>query len=774
MSGIPTKAPDDLGQERDAHVEGGANDATLQALQALVAATDQPLAVIDGKGRCIVANPAGASLIEDDLAALKDSTVSSRFADAFRQAASGDGAEAVATNARSALTLRRLETEGELRILVSPSRKNIHEMDDPFERLRELLETFPLMAWVTNADNEVVIQNKASRDFLGSERFDAEAAFPAETRQRVTEAFAANLSSRKPFVAGHPALRADGEERWLQDHAFPLFDANDEFLGFAAVTLDRTTLHNWETRTRRLNRQFRLAVRDAPIGLLVLTADARFRLVNPKMCEMLGVRAEEIIGQPAGGFTGQPAGGFTVQESAEEDRQIFLGLIDRSARTSHTTRTYVRKDGSTFTGQRTMTGIYDDRGDLEYVVITTVDVTERDEAMALAHRAQAELKRLTDSIPVVIAHIGADLRFRVANRMYEQWTGIPPENLIGLRFDELFGAELYPRVQPAVEKVMAGEAVEFQWSVPRMDGETRHMLSQYVPNLDENGAQDGFFVTVSDVTESVEYAAQIKKLNEELEERVRQRTARLQNLNDELEAFCYSVSHDLRGPLRSMEGFSSLLLEEHGTDLGGQSEEWLNRIVSASRRGGRLIDELLNLSRVTRATLNREPVDLSSIAHRVAEDLQPDPARRETTFEIEPNLSALADTTLATGVLENLLGNAFKFSQKNEDARIHFGLESREGRANFYVRDNGVGFDMRFAEKLFAPFERLHQHDEFEGDGIGLATVKRIIARHNGSIRAISEPGKGATFYFSFSEEAGDPESSAGNSTTTSDDEAET
>jgi len=245
--------------------------------------------------------------------------------------------------------------------------------------------------------------------------------------------------------------------------------------------------------------------------------------------------------------------------------------------------------------------------------------------------------------------------------------------------------------------------------------------------------------------------AETSELNSLLERRVVERTKELQAANDELEAFAYSVSHDLRAPLRAMDGLSEALVEDYADALDGTAKDYLGRIRSEASRLGHLVDDLLGLSRVTRALMKRQEVDLSGIARTIAEQLQLAHPQRVVEFAIDPDLRAECDGPLVRALLENLLGNAFKFTQRNPAARIEFGRAAHDGKSAFFLSDNGVGFDMAHAGKIFGAFERLHGSEEFEGTGIGLTTVDRIVRRHGGTIVANAEPGKGATFYFTLS-----------------------
>jgi len=330
------------------------------------------------------------------------------------------------------------------------------------------------------------------------------------------------------------------------------------------------------------------------------------------------------------------------------------------------------------------------------------------------------------------------------------------EAIHGYRADEILGRpySLFHLEQPGwnaqglLEQVVADGRFESEgWRV-RKDGSRFWANTVLTPIHDEGARLWGFAKITRDLTERKRAEEEIARLNADLERRVRARTGELEVANKELEAFSYSVSHDLRAPLRAIDGFSQALMEDHRDRLPPAAADYLRRIVAATRRMSELIDGLLDLSRVSRAEMRSQEVDLSSMARQVAEALQRSDPGRRVEWVIPESLAARGDPRLLRVVIDNLIGNAWKFTGGKGSARIQIGLRTNgDGRA-YFVADDGAGFDMAYAGKLFGAFQRLHSEREFEGTGIGLATVRRVINRHGGRIWAEAESGRGATFLF--------------------------
>ncbi len=333
-----------------------------------------------------------------------------------------------------------------------------------------------------------------------------------------------------------------------------------------------------------------------------------------------------------------------------------------------------------------------------------------------------------------------------ANPALAQLLGTTRKALIGSLFGQHFADD--ESIRTMERNVMAGSAFRTTRRLRRSDGEVRHASLTFASVPGETGDELASLVQVEDVTERLRAEAQVQSLNRTLEARVALRTRELRHANRELEAFANSVSHDLRAPLRAIEGFGRLLSERYGEVIDENGRDYLARIRGATARMGGLIDALLQLSRVSRGELQREPVDLSRMAQDIASELRAADPGREVSFAIAPGLLAAGDPGLLRTLLHNLLDNAWKFTRDRDGARIEVGAQE-EG---FYVRDNGLGFPQAQADSLFRPFQRLNAGPEFAGHGIGLASVKRIAERHGGQVRAEGAEDRGATFWFSVPE----------------------
>jgi PAS domain S-box-containing protein len=560
---------------------------------------------------------------------------------------------------------------------------------------------------------------------------------------------------------------------------------------FALIVLDITEQRSAEAELSRLSQRFEATVMASPLAMVALGGDRRVQLWNPAAAAIFGWSAEEVVGEPPPFI---PADSM-AQADALQERLLageqFSGLD----------LLCVRRDGARIHTSASLALIRGEEASYSVLIIIE-DVTER-------RATVVRLARLTRLYQMLSAVTEAIPEERDPERLYDKvcriaveqgafqlaWVGQRRRNgAVRVRASagadsaaaEL-AAELHvPTDRPGTMGVALGEGRSD--TCPDIAADPR--MAPFAPAAEAHGLRSSAAVPIvidghhdmalaiyssepgrfdaeevgllerlaADVGFAIEAAGrerarrkaerQLGALNADLERRVRERTDELEAANTELEAFSYSVSHDLRAPLRALDGFSLALLEDFGQDLEGDAADYLRRIRAASQRMARLIDDLLMLSRMTRRGMTWERVDLSALSRSIAGELVDDDPGRQVKFTVTPKMTADGDAQLLEVALRNLLGNAWKFTSRTEGARVDVGTEVRGEERVFFVRDNGAGFDAQYADKLFAPFHRLHGDDEFPGTGIGLATVQRIVRRHGGRVWAEGATGMGATVWF--------------------------
>jgi len=370
------------------------------------------------------------------------------------------------------------------------------------------------------------------------------------------------------------------------------------------------------------------------------------------------------------------------------------------------------------------------------------DITERKRTEDSLREGERRFRELADSMPQIVWAAGPDGHIDYYNQRWYQYTGRPE----GLSGDESWTDVVHPDDQNECvarwhAATTAGDAYEIEYRLREKTGVYHWFLRRALPVRNSAGRVTRWFGTCTNI-DAVKHK----------EEVLRRANAEIDAANRDLEAFSYSVAHDLRAPLRSIAGFSQAVAEDNADQLDAEGKDNLARVRAAAQRMAQLIDALLSLANVSRTAVRREAVDLTRLARTVGERLRETDVQRDVELVVEEGLVAKCDTKLLASVLDNLLGNAWKFTGRRSKALIEVGLTSKDGQPAFFVRDNGAGFDMAYAGKLFGAFQRLHSQAEFPGTGIGLATVQRIIRMHGGKIWAESEVGRGAAFFFSFGE----------------------
>jgi PAS domain S-box-containing protein len=554
----------------------------------------------------------------------------------------------------------------------------------------------------------------------------------AEERERF-RALIAEKGRVVDFIS--KARRKDGEIFDSQLSSEVIEESGERIL--LVIGVDVTERRRAEAALRQSEQRYRTLAATMVEGILILQ-DGRFAYANPGALELIGYSFEEIQGREFAPFI------------FPEDREL---VRERHRRRTAGEALEPRYDIRILprSGEPRWVQIANEKVDWEGrpAVLTVIsDITERKRAEAALRESEQRFRALVDLSSDWYWVTDAEHRFTFREGEILRRMGIPPEADYGKRRWEMPDFVNMEEAAWVEHRALLERREEFRDLLLERrspDGRVHWATISGRPLYDSNGAFIGYHGTGRDVTQQVTAEQRLKKFNVELERKVIERTEALDAANRELEAFSYSVSHDLRAPLRAIDGFARLLEDKHGGSLDEGGRGYLRRVREGARRMNRLIEDLLAFSRAARAELAAREIDLSALAQAVAAELAAGAPEREVEWRIAEGLHANADPRLMRVVLANVLGNAWKYTGRAGRARIEIGCAPN---GEFFVRDNGVGFDPQHAAGLFEPFRRLHGEEEFEGSGVGLATVRRIIERHQGRVRAESAPGDGATFYF--------------------------
>lgn len=512
----------------------------------------------------------------------------------------------------------------------------------------------------------------------------------------------------------------------------------------AALTLSRArlverqqladTLQQSETQLRLIFENSRDAIGVARAGLHLL--------VNPAYLEMFGYeRAEELLGTPILNL-------IAPSERARVGQYVAMRAQEEPAPTEYVTRG-LRKNGEEFDLEVT-SSVYMLRGERHTLAILR-DISQRKATEAAVRQSEALLRLVTDNMTDGITYVDAAGRLVYISPSVSRVYGYELHQLADNRGFDLIHPEDRDRLVAAFDAAQAatGAPTHVVCRYRHANGDYRWLEFSINSIFDPPGQYAGAVIASRDITERKRAEDEVRRLNAELEQRVQERTAQLQEANQELEAFSYSVSHDLRAPLRSLDGFSRTLLEEYGDWLDATAIHYLEVIRNSATHMGHLIDDLLSFSRLSRQPLTKIHVDMTHLVRQALANLEAERSDRQVEVVIDPLPECQGDRALLFQVWMNLISNALKFTRKRALARIEIGSQAgARGETVYFVRDNGAGFDMRYADKLFGVFQRLHPASEYEGAGVGLAIVKRIVSRHGGRIWAEGRVDEGAVFYF--------------------------
>jgi PAS domain S-box-containing protein len=438
---------------------------------------------------------------------------------------------------------------------------------------------------------------------------------------------------------------------------------------------------------------------------------------------------------------------YRIVNSGYHPKEFFQKMYDTlgKGRVWHGEIRNRAKDGSIFWVAATTVPLLDSGGKPRQYITIRTDIT-----------ARKRLEEVREHLAAVVESSDDAIISKTLNGMVTAWNsgaerlfGYSSAESVGKPMDRLLPLERATEESDILARIARGERVDhFETVRVRKDGKRVDISATISPVKDSSGAIVGVAKIARDITQRKTSEVEILKLNDELEEKVKLRTAQLEAANKELETFSYSVSHDLRAPLRHISGFSQLLVEEFGANLAPGARHYLDRIQAGTQNMGVLVDELLHLARVGRHALNRRTTNLKELVAEVITLLLPESEGRQVEWAVSDLSTAQCDPVLVRQIFQNLLSNALKFTRPRAQAVIEVSCREEGGQPVFMVRDNGIGFNMKYVDKLFGVFQRLHRAEDFEGTGIGLATVQRIVHKHGGQVWAEGELDKGAAFYF--------------------------
>jgi PAS domain S-box-containing protein len=648
----------------------------------------------------------------------------------------------ISERTRAETEVRRLNTE-----LESHVAERTRELRDSENRLRSVLDATPSAVVVMRADGKILDWNGRAERVFGWSRAEiigkdmAETLIPPRYREAHRRGLARFISNGNPpapnGVMEMSALRRDGME-FPVEMSISRLGAADEltFCGFIMDVSERKRME--ETRER-----LAAIVESSDDAILSATLDGIITSWNPAAEKLYGYSALEIVGKPLMMFV-------PPERSGEE--QKILETVGRGESILRFESKRLKKDGRSVVVSITASPIRDSNGKIVGISKIARDITERKQSDDRLRNSLKEVNDLKSALDehAIVAITDPHGRITYVNDKFCKISKYSREELLG-KDHRIINSEFHPKefIRDLWETIASGRVWKGEIRNRAKDGSIYWVDTTIVPFLDSDGKPYQYVAIRNDITERKFAEQEIRKLNEGLTQRIHERTAELEAANKELEAFCYSVSHDLRAPLRHIDGFVALLQRDSQSGLSEKSRHFMSQISDSAKQMGRLIDDLLVFSRTSRAGINHSRINLDALFDETIRRLGPETEGRNIVWKKTPLPEVFADEPMLRQVVVNLLSNAVKYTRPRDPAVIEIGSMDEPDQTVIFVRDNGVGFDMAYGDKLFGVFQRLHSDDQFEGSGIGLASIRRIISRHGGRTWAEGKLNAGATFYFS-------------------------
>ncbi|MFO0773745.1 MAG: PAS domain S-box protein [Nitrospiraceae bacterium] len=606
-------------------------------------------------------------------------------------------------------------------------------------RLRLLTDNMSQFAWTADAAGSITWFNRRWYEYTGATPEECEGwswrtLVHPDQRETVLDRLSRSIVAGVVWEDTFQLRGRDGHYRWFLSRAMPIVNANGIVEQWFGTNTDVTDL-----RTAEMAQRFLAAiVRSSGDAIFSKSVDGRVLSWNAGAERLFGYTAEEIVGR---------AIELLIPEHLlDEERDLRARVLAGGSESGYSTQRR-HKTGDLLDVSLTMSPIRSAQGEIVGTSQVVRDIGERVRAERALAAREAEFRTLVSAIPQLVWACDSDGRCLYMSQQWLDYTGTTLEDNLGIGWlSKLHPDDTEQTGRLWAEAVAKGSPYHAEYRLRGADGTYRWFLARGVPLKDAQGTIVKWFGTTTDISQQRESAEALRQINMLLESR----SEALAQANQELEAFSYSVSHDLRAPLRTMNGFAQALLEDYESTLDTTAARYLRTINKGAQQMGQLIDDLLAFSRLSRTKLDKRPVPIRELVENVREQTLADQAGRTIEWVIGDLPVCLVDRATAQQVLANLIGNAIKYTRPRAVARIEIGWQPDDDPAfaRLYVKDNGIGFDMQYAGKLFGVFQRLHRAEDFEGTGVGLAIVQRVLHRHGGRIWADSRPNEGSTFWF--------------------------
>lgn len=634
---------------------------------------------------------------------------------------------------------------------VTEQRRGEEAVEKAAERLQLALAAGNLGDWSWDAETDLVTLGQRAGELFGIAPdvpitwTNLRQLLHEEDRERARIAVAEALTHKKHYEIEYRVRQRSGEFIWVAARGRGLYRPGGAIMGMIGVVADITA----RRRVEEIRSTLAAVVESSDDAIVSTTLDGTITTWNEGAHHIYGFVASEVIGKPVT---------VLIPPDRHDEEPAIIERLKRGERVDHYETLRQRKDGSPVDVSLSVSPIRDASGTVIGASKIARDITQSKYAKEALKRSEEQLRLITDAIPGLISYIDANFRYRFVNREYERWFNHPATDLVGKRVNEVLGEEATGRLMPLLKRAMAGERVHFEMDVPYRDAGVRSVNGFYIPDIGENKHVRGLYVLILDITERKkaeealrESETRFRQLADSLERQVAERTAHLKESINSLEAVCYTIAHDLRAPLRAVQGFTKVLLEEYAPAFDEVGRQFAMRIVNAATRMDVLIQDLLQYAKLSHVELPCANVNLIEVVRKVRDDLAAEITAKRAEIHVAPLPVVCANPTIVGQVFTNLLTNSLKFVRPGVPPKIDVWSEAGEHRTRVFLQDNGIGIPPEHHLRVFGMFQRLHGDEKtYPGTGVGLAIVKKGLERIGAGVGIQNNDQPGVCFYLDF------------------------